>query len=385
MRLRQETTRGFTLVELMTSMALGLIIMASAAMLFKMSVGLNFTTSQRAELQSDFRAASNLIAQDIGMAGAGSPGQAGLATGSVPVSSTPSVYPCSTTTCNYINGSSVAYPSLSGAYYLYSVMPGPNLGITVNGQQTDIITLSYTDANLSLDCYNVTYTSSTSLTFTQQSPLSGSCQSSLNMTTGQSVTPQTLNGSSGNPVGLFPGDTILISTTSGPAALAAVSSVSSPSNCGGQPCYVVSFATGDPGHLNQTSGTGSVGSLSAASITGAVRQMVITYYLDISPVDGVTPRLMRLQSGKTPVPVVENVVYLKFTYDVDEGATYYPNQSALPTGSNPSMITKVNIAHMTMRSQLHGQTGYQGLDLQTSVCPRNLTFGQEYPITGTPY
>jgi prepilin-type N-terminal cleavage/methylation domain-containing protein len=385
MRRRQSTARGFTLVELMVSMALGLVVMASAAMLFKMAVNTNWTVSQRAELQSDFRAASNLLSQDIGMAGAGSPGQSGLATGSVPVSSTPAVYPCSTSTCNYVNGAPVAYPSLAGAYYLYSVIPGPNLGITINGQQTDIITLSYTDATLSLDCYNVSYTSATSLTFTQQSPLTGSCQSSLSMTTGQSITPQTLNGSSTNPVGLFPGDTIVVSTTSGPAAMAVVSSVGSPSTCGGVPCYVVNFTTGDPGHINQASGTGSLASLAAASITGAVRQLVITYYLDISPMDGVTPRLMRLQSGKSSVPVTENVVYLKFTYDVDEGGTYYPNQSTLPSGSNPSMITKVNIAHMTMRSQLPGTIGYQGLDLQTSICPRNLTFGQEYPVPGTPY
>jgi hypothetical protein len=369
----------------MTSIALGVIVVGSTAMLFRTAVNTNWITSERAEMQSDFRAAANLLAQDVGMAGAGSPALSGLATGSVPVSSTPAVYPCSTSTCNYVNGTPIAYPSLAGAYYLYSVIPGPNLGITVNGQQSDIITVSYTDASLSLDCYSVTYTSSTSLTFAQQSPLPGSCQSSLNMTTGQSTTPQALNGSNTNPIGLFAGDTLMISTTSGPAAMAVVSSVGSPSTCNNLPCYVVNFATGDPGHINQTSGTGSLASLSAATITGAVRQFVITYYLDISPMDGVTPRLMRLQNGKLPVPVAENVVYLKFTYDVDEGGTYYPNQSTLPAGSNPSMITKVNIAHMTMRSQLKGLSGYQGLDLQTSICPRNLTFGQEYPVTGTPY
>jgi hypothetical protein len=47
------------------------------------------------------------------------------------------------------------------------------------------------------------------------------------------------------------------------------------------------------------------------------------------------------------------------------------------------MITQVNIAHMTMRSQVPGRSGYQGLDLQTSISARNLTSQQEYPISGT--
>jgi hypothetical protein len=53
------------------------------------------------------------------------------------------------------------------------------------------------------------------------------------------------------------------------------------------------------------------------------------------------------------------------------------------------MITKVNIAHMSMRSQSRDNTsrsllsrngGFEGLDLQTSIAARNLTSQQEYPI-----
>jgi hypothetical protein len=49
------------------------------------------------------------------------------------------------------------------------------------------------------------------------------------------------------------------------------------------------------------------------------------------------------------------------------------------------MIMKVNILHMSIRSQVKGSAGYQGLDLQTSLCARNLTMGQEYPISGSAY
>jgi hypothetical protein len=61
------------------------------------------------------------------------------------------------------------------------------------------------------------------------------------------------------------------------------------------------------------------------------------------------------------------------------------NQTSLPAGVTPNMITKVNILHMSIRSQLRGASGYQGLDLQTSISARNLTMGQEYPISGSSY
>ncbi len=379
--MRQEkTTRGFTLLELMISMALGLIVLAAAAMLFQKAVSVNWVTSQRAELQSDFRGASNLLERDIGMAGSGSLGQQGLAAGSValPVSGTASVYPCSSTTCSYVNGVPIAYPGTAPAHYLYSVIPGPNLGIAVNGQVTDTLTLSYTDANLALNCYTVTYSSATALIFTLPAVLPTTCI----LPNGVSV-PQPLN----DPVvGLQVGDTIMISTTSGPAAIGVVTAPVAAATCGGQPCYTVTFGAGDPGHVNQpTIATGSILSLSGTTLTSAVRVVIITYYLDLSPVDGTTPRLMRIQSGKAPVPVAENVSYLKFTFDVDNGGVYYASQATLPAGTTPAMITKVNIAHMTMRSQMHGSSGYQGLDLQTSITPRNLTFGQEYPISGSSY
>jgi type IV pilus assembly protein PilW len=106
MRQAENTSRGFTLLELMIAMALGLIVLSATVGLFKQAVSMNWVTSQRAELQSDFRGASNLLSRDIGMAGAGSLGQQGLAAGSLslPVSGTPSVYPCSSSACSYVNG-----------------------------------------------------------------------------------------------------------------------------------------------------------------------------------------------------------------------------------------------------------------------------------------
>jgi hypothetical protein len=192
--------------------------------------------------------------------------------------------------------------------------------------------------------------------------------------------PQALNDS---VVGFQAGDVLLFDQ----AAVAVVSNVAS---CAPSPstsysaCYMVTFNDGDPGHVNQSAVTANNGGLKNyipnIGISTATRLLVITYYLDISPTDGVTPRLMRIQNGKNPSPVAENVAYLKFSYDVYNGGAVTANQATLPTGTNPSMITKVNILHMSMRSQLPGTSGYQGLDLQTSVSTRDMTFKNEYPI-----
>ena len=65
--------RGFTLLELMVSMALGLIVMAALASLFKTGMNSTMLVTQRAETQQNMRAAIDLMVKDIGMAGAGLP------------------------------------------------------------------------------------------------------------------------------------------------------------------------------------------------------------------------------------------------------------------------------------------------------------------------
>ena len=82
--------------------------------------------------------------------------------------------------------------------------------------------------------------------------------------------------------------------------------------------------------------------------------------------------------------MAENVVYLKFTYDVYNTGVVNANQATLPAGTNPGMITKVNIAHMSMRSQQakYAGIGYQGLDLQTSIAGPQPDFTAGVPDSG---
>ncbi len=391
MRRAHNSSLGFSLLELTIAAAIGAVLLVTAADLFSRAMRASWVASQKSELQQDFRAASNLLQRDISMAGAGSLGQQGLSTSAVGLpagTGTLPVYPCSgLVTCSYINSLPVAYPTTTGVPYIYSIIPGPNVGITINAAQgpTDIITVISADISLALNCYSSSINAAATLvTFQLPSPLPSTCI----LPTG-TVTPQPLNAA---VIGLQQGDMILwgnngVGVVTGAVAVCAPTGTNTA-------CFTVPFAATDPGHINQPGAvTGSLsqfvgpgGPASTAIPVSAVRLLAVTYYLAIPPATGL-PTLMRLQSGKAPAPVAENVVYLKFSYDVYDAGVIDANQATLPVGTNPGMITKVNIAHMSMRSQQSKYTGvgYQGLDLQTSISARNLTSQQEYPIQGSSY
>jgi prepilin-type N-terminal cleavage/methylation domain-containing protein len=392
MQRTSNPSSGFTLLEMAISAAIGAVLIAAAAQLYSRALTISSATTQRAQLQQDFRTAANLMQRDISMAGAGALGEIGLATSAVALPSggagtlVPD-YPCTAlTTCNYINSLPVAYPTITSVPYLYSIIPGYDLGITVNAAQgaTDIITVIAADPNIQLNCYTGTLNAAaTEATFLLPTgpPWPSTCVLPTTL-----AAPEPLNAAV--PIGLQTGDMILFGSNAIGVVTGAVGTCAVP--LGDSACYTVPFAAlADPGHINQPAATHGSLSQYASSITpSAVRLQMVTYYLAINPTTSL-PTLMRIQNGQAPAPVAENVIYLKFTYDVINNGTIATNQATLPAGTTPSMITKVNIAHMTMRSQaidklsrstLSQNAGYEGIDLQTSIAARNLTSGQEYPI-----
>jgi prepilin-type N-terminal cleavage/methylation domain-containing protein len=354
-----KRARGFSLLEMVVAMALGTVVLGAAVQLYSQGVAATWTVSQRAELQQDFRAASNMLTRDISLAGAGLSNGAAIA---LPAATTP-VYGCDQSAKCYVNGASAAYPKQGTTPYLYGLIPGWKLGPTLNASQgaTDVVTVVYTDSSFYLNCYTATITSSTVVTFTLPSPLTCTLPSGVSA-------PQNVNDS---VVGLTAGDLVLFSFT--PNVVAEVTSVSN---------TVVTFATGDVLKMNST--TAASGNLKNATGAGTgTRILVITYYIDntISP-----PRLMRQVSGHTPMPVAENMAYLQFSYDLFDDATDTPSPDQADGGAGltppllPNQITKINIKHMAMDSTLKGaRGGYQGVDLETSVSARNLTYSNGYP------
>jgi len=377
--------RGFSLLEMTIAMALGMIVIAASVQMYSKGLGATWIVSQRAEMQQDFRAASNMLTKDISLAGAsmGSNVQIALPSGAgtqIPI------YGCDQIPKCYINGGAVAYPTqlVAGVNvpYLYGLIPGWRFGPTVNATAgpTDVITVANTDTNFLLSCYTVNVTSNTVVRFTLSNPLPVTC-----IVPPPLLAPQAID----DPVvGLTPGDLVLFNVTIGAGAGAQSSTiigeVTNVRKIAGN-IFDVTFAAGDPLRMNQpTAAAGSIGNIVGAAGSGT-RINVISYYIDntLAP-----PRLMRQISGHTPIPVVENVSFLQFTYDL-----YNFNTGAILTeqadggasqGMTPSQITKINIKHMSMASTMHGAQGYQGLDLQTSVSARDLTFRNDYPLTTGP-
>jgi prepilin-type N-terminal cleavage/methylation domain-containing protein len=370
--------QGFSLLEMMIAMALGAVVMAAAVSMFSKAVTGTWLVSQRAEMQQDFRAASTMMTKDISMAGSGMGNNVQIAlpsgNGVVPV------YGCDQIPKCYINGGAVAYPTGGGAVpYLYGLMTGPKFGPTLNAAAgpTDVITVVQADTVFLLSCYNLSVTSATVVKFTLPNPLPNTCIVPLPLTA-----PQAIN----DPiVGLTPGDVAELQVTIGVGNSATSSIIlGEVTNVAktGATTYDVTFGAGDPLKMNQPTATsGSLNQIINA--TGSANRInVISYYIDNSIVP---PRLMRQTSGHTPIPLAENVAFLQFSYDLYDSSSGNVLTDVADGGASqnltPNQITKINIKHMSVNSTLRGSGGYQGLDLQTSVSARDLTFKNDYPLS----
>jgi prepilin-type N-terminal cleavage/methylation domain-containing protein len=394
----KSRAHGFTFIELMTAMALGVLIVAGAVKLFSQGVDATWVVSQRAEMQQDLRAVQNMMFKDISLAGAGLIAGQGI---SLPASVAP-IYGCDQTGlasgCPPNGG--VKYPcsSIVGACIptLYGVMPGFAQGITPPGSLTisDLITVSYSDTIFALNCYTVTFSAPGNVvTFTAPAnPPPTSCILPPNL-----AFPQNIDNIA---VGLQPGDLLLFQNTTGPA-VGEVTNVA-----GAFPNWVVTFANGDPLNINQSGAANDLTSISGfigaagASTAGTVanRIFVTTYYLKLNPdptgVTTGTPVLMRQVNGHTAVPAAENIINTQFTYDTYASDGTLLNQ--LPDGGESigvslNLIRKINIAHLTIRSQLDGArstlfatSGFQGYDSQTSISARNLSYQNRYNFSAGP-
>jgi hypothetical protein len=260
-------------------------------------------------------------------------------------------------------------------------MTGPRFGPTLNGAAgpTDVITVVNADTVFLLSCYTVSVTTNTVVRFTLTNPLPVTC-----VVTPPLLAPQAVN----DPViGLTPGDLVQLQVTIGvgngatsSTVMGEVTNVVAAGNSPkGEPQYDVTFGAGDPLNMNQpAAAAGSLQQIKGGTGT-ANRINVTSYYIDNSIVP---PRLMRQTSGHTPIPLAENVAFLQFSYDLYDSSsgtllTDQPDTNTL----TPNQITKINIKHMSVNGTLQGTGGYQGLDLQTSVSARDLTFKNDYPLS----
>ena len=389
-RMSTKSGRGFTLIELMVSLALGTLVVGTAVQLFSQGLDATFVVSQRAEMQQDLRAGSNLLLKDISLAGAGLPPGQGVALPSG--TGTTSLYGCDQVG-NCIPGGGIAYPCSTNVGpcipTLYGVIPGWQLGIKPPGSpiNSDVITIVYSDSVFALNCYIVSFpapagTAINPVTFTAPVPTPATCALPPGL-----VNPQPVN----DPVvGLTAGDLVLFQNTLPTGTGQAIAEVSNAAGGGG--VYAVNFFNADPLQFNQSGATaGDLEQILTGANTTATRIFVISYYLKLLPdplgVGPGIPVLMRQVNGHLPVPVAENVVNLQFTYDTydSSGALLNAQGNAGYPATSLNLIRKINLSHLTIRGQVAGArsylmttNGYQSYDFQTSISARNLSYQNRY-------
>jgi len=346
---------GFSLLELLISMALGLIVIGAAVQLFKKAMDSTRLVLQRAELQQNMRAAIEMMTKDVSLAGSGIP-SGGI---QLPTGGLPSKYGCDQTgTCHVLNNN---YPN---GNYMYGVIPGFNSGVeggavvpSAPGAVDDSITVVYADYNFPLNQYNVTF------------PGPNPSGQSVNIAPNAAFIPAPpLVTAAG---GLQVGDLVWLSNTAGNA----VGEVTGFTNA------TIAFSDNDALQINQSgAAANNIKALAAGGTMIAYRIFVVTYYLTV-PNNGQLPRLMRQVNGLTPIPVADNIINLQFAYDL-----YNSNNNALDAnqanplgiaGDNLNNVQKINLSVMGQSLTNNGRNA-QSMALATSVSAQNMAFRNRY-------
>jgi type II secretory pathway pseudopilin PulG len=354
---------GFTLLETMISMSLGLLVMGSTVQLFKMATTTSTMVVQRTEMQQNMRAAIELMTKDISLAGSGLP-DAGI---QLPLGGTVSRYGCDQATCHVPGGT---YPN-SGSptfapNFMTGILPGYSNGVEAKaaipatpGLRNDSITVIYADYSFPLNQYWLDF----------PTPTSTGTQLNVNV---PFPAPNPLPPQVTAVGGIQVGDIIWLSNSTG-NAVGEVTAVSNGS---------LTFADNDALNLNQSAAaiTNNIRALNNGSHLTGYRLYVVTYYLTV-PTNGQTPRLMRQVNGRAPVPVADDIINLQFAYDLFNSNTNAldPNQAdplSFPTDS-VGLIQKVNVSVMG-QSLVNSAKNTQNMRLSTSVSARNMAFFDRY-------
>ncbi len=371
-----KRTSGFSLLELMVAMALGLVLLGAATQLFKLSMTTSSLVSNRTEMQQNVRAALTMISNDVSLAGAGLPpggiqlpngaGNAGL-----------SRFACDQTSKCYLNNNSYANGTVGTAppvpvwNYMYGLMSGSANGMEKGGPATipatggipDAVTVVYVDGSYALDQFIGAYPDATGTRITLTAPV---------------PMPATLLPATDPGVGIKVGDLLMVTTSKG-SAVGEVSIVSPLATTGA----TVTFSNGDTLNVNQS---GAASNTLLTILTGAgtpvtVRRLLaISYFIEV-PTTGQLPRLMRQVNGNIPQPVADNMIDLQIDYDLcDTGnttATCANTVDPLAVNLSPNEIHKVSIALMGQSLTSNGKDS-QSMRLTTAVSARNLTFRDRY-------
>jgi prepilin-type N-terminal cleavage/methylation domain-containing protein len=362
---------GFTLVELLVSMAITAVILTATMAAMNDAIKATDGALLLTNMNNSLRTSMDLMVRDMLQVGQGLP--------STHVISIPQG-----------NGSQpIRLPGPPGSNFtlaatdISAVIPGPGLGPVVNGQATDMITTLAADSSFDQIRLTAIAANGSSLTVYANEANGGA------------------NITDGGANDLDPGDLLML-TKGTTSTLVQVSRVV------GQ---VVFLDAGDSLNLNQPNATdgnivdqrntapvdGAIVAPAVSITTQATRIRMISYYLDVTT-DPVHPRLVRrMGNGNATVfdntlgtAVAFDIEDLQITYDLADGVTNPTNVRmtaddrngvgrCAPSNCSPNQIRKVNVL-LGARSRLTAKGSQQFLRnrLLTQVSLRSLAFVDRY-------
>jgi hypothetical protein len=322
---------GYSLVELVIAMAVTTVVMGATMTAVSDALRTNDAVMRVTSVNDGLRAGMDLIVRDLLQAGSGLPKGHVI------------LVPTGGDLIRRPGPPETEYTNLEEDLNIPAVIPGAELGPSINGVDTDIITILTADNNFT--DVPVTAVSSTSVTV----------DPGLNIDDGMDR--------------VIAGQLMMILKGTA-TTLVQVTSVNGGT---GQ----ISFQTGDSLNLNQTGAgiTGNLASLNAMAPTGAAapaatritRVRMISYYLDDVTSPG-RPRLVRrINNGHETefdntlgTAVALDIENLQFTYDLNDGASnpggvrfldedFTDSGACDPDACAPTQIRKINVT-LTARS-----------------------------------
>ena len=374
---------GFSLVELVVSMAVMTVIMGAVMAAMSQATRMNQTAVMVTSMNSNLRTAMDLVVRDMLQVGQ-----------DLPTGRVVSIPWNGTVTVKLPGPPGTAFTTVATETVLSAVRPGPGLGPTVNGVATDMITTLAADSSFS----NVDLTGLSNTSMTVMAPPSPA-----------NPAFNGINISNGGVDDILPGQLIMLAKGSF-STLVQVTAVS------GQ---VVTFADSDSLNLNRstvTAGTlralntgapvlapspaDAVQTANAIAQTQATRIRMITYYIDATTTP-LRPRLVRRMNNGSATTfdntsgsvVAFDIENLQITYDLDNDATNPTNVRMVaadlttsgacsPSACSPNQIRKVNVL-LTGRSNIKFDPLKQFYrnSLVSQVSLRSLAFTDKYTST----
>jgi prepilin-type N-terminal cleavage/methylation domain-containing protein len=384
---------GFTLIEMMLTMGLTLIIMASTMAAMNNAIRASEVASLTTGMNQGLRTAMDIMVRDMLQVGQGLPSGRTI---DIPNNNGTAISaairlpgaPCTTCSATPPGPPAIRYLPAT-ATEITAVIPGPGLGPTINGVATDVITMIQADGAFlsTISDYDVNLTALTNTTMTVDPLVDISNGGADDLKIGDlimlmkatSTTLVQVTALDGAQTATFAsGDSLSLNQTAPPlGTLTAHRNTAPPDTCTGTGCFIPTTAT---------------------------RIRLITYYLDDITTPG-RPRLVRRINNGGVCPacstaynntngtaVAFDVENLQISYDLVDGVgnpsgikmsaadmNGTTGGACLPAKCSPNQIRKINVT-VTGRSRLPMRQTRQYFrnTLTTQVSLRSMSFMDRY-------